>query len=139
MIQSERKMNERIKKSLTLINTAKEMAKVKDYQGALRAYAEAFYLRSVDEGFFDIEYAIFYRYQFKTYLAGKRNFTLSLPEGDMIADLIRSTYEDMRLSMASSPFNITSEGTMSRLKEVHIDFPCQDETDFEDEIKSVSL
>lgn len=132
-------MNARIMKSLTLIAKARSLALEKDLKGAVKAYAEAFYLRSVDEGFFDIEYAAFYRYQFRTYLAGKRNLTISLPEGDMIADLIRSTYESMRISMEASPFNISEEGSWNLLKEVHIDFPCHFETESSSKKKTVSF
>lgn len=118
-------MKERIEKSLTLIRKARELAKAHDYRQAARSFADAFYLRSVDEGFFDLEYATFYRYQFAVYLSGKRVMNVSLAEGDMIADLIRATYEDMREAMLNSPFNLDEMGEWNLLKEVRIDFPRQ--------------
>lgn len=118
-------MNERLEKSLTLIKEARKLARERNLRQAARTFADAFYLRSVDEGFFDLEYATFYRYQFAVYLSGKRFMDVSLSEGDMIADLIRSVYEEMREAMLESPFNLDEMGEWNLLKEVRIDFPRQ--------------
>lgn len=116
-------MDERIKESLTLFDEAKKYVGEGDVNHALIAYIKTFWLRNVAEGFFDIEFASFFRYQFATYLKGKKQVRLSLPEGDMIADLIKTVYEDMRISMSESPFNLNPENEWTVLKQVKIDFP----------------
>ena len=40
------------------------------------------------------EFRAFFRYQLATYLSLKKNYTLALPEGDMVSDLILDTYEE---------------------------------------------
>lgn len=118
-------MTERKQKSMEIIRRAREAVMNHDIASAVRLYCEGFYLRNVVEDIINIEFASFYRYQFSVYLSGKKRITLSLAEGDMIFDLISSVFEEMKISMEESPFNISAEGQWNLLKEVHIDFPCQ--------------
>ena len=76
-----------------------------------------------------LEFVSFYRYQMARYLRSKPVFTLSLPEGDMISDLIRDAYDSFLSALESSPFNVTGEGRENLLESVRICFPWQSDPD----------
>ena len=52
---------------------------------------------------------------------------MSLPEGDMISDLIKSTYLDLIDEIENSMFQITEEGRYAILKNARITFPGQND------------
>ena len=86
----------------------------------------------------DLDFILFFRSQLVKYLRQKRSLFLSLAEGDMISDLIYSTYEDFLSSLRSNPFVKTAKGRFRLLMSVKIVFPIQNDTCFEPESKIVS-
>ena len=73
------------------------------------------------------EFRAFFRYQLATYLSMKKNYTLALPEGDMVSDLILDTYEEFEEDLSSSQIPISNEGRVNMLLEIRIQFPCQND------------
>ncbi|MBO8437245.1 MAG: hypothetical protein IAA97_09775 [Spirochaetes bacterium] len=114
--------------SLVLYKDGNRKAKLLDYNEAFEDYVAAFLhrIKGVD---LTIEFVSFYRYQLWRYLRAKPVFTLSLPEGDMISDLIKDSYDSFLSDMEASPFNITGEGRANLLESVKIVFPWQDDPD----------
>lgn len=114
--------------SLVLYREGNKKAMLRSYASAFEDYAEAFLSRlgNVD---LTAEFVMFYRYQLLSYLKSKPVFTLSLPEGDMISDLIKDAYDDFLDAVDRSPFNITGEGRANLLESVRIIFPWHNDTD----------
>lgn len=79
-----------------------------------------------------LDFLLFYRSQLIKYLKEKKSFFLSLPEGDMISDLIYSAYEDFLSSCRNNPFIKTDRGRFRLLMSVKIIFPVQNDTAFQD-------
>lgn len=104
---------------------AKDAIYLNDKKRAIELFSNAFYLRSTSEDELDIEYHDFFIYQFSTYLVGKKRIKVSLPEGDMVADLIRVAYNEFQEQILDSPFNIVEENLWNLLTSVKIDFPFQ--------------
>lgn len=75
------------------------------------------------------EFKAFFRYQLATYLGMKNNYSLALPEGDMISDLILDTYEEFEEEVESSDLPISKEGRINLLLKIRIQFPWQSDTD----------
>ena len=73
------------------------------------------------------EFRAFFRYQLATYLSLKKNYTLALPEGDMVSDLILDTYEEFEEDVSSSQIPLSNEGRVNMLLEIKIQFPCQND------------
>lgn len=73
------------------------------------------------------EFRAFFRYQLATYLSMKKNYTLALPEGDMVSDLILDTYEEFEEDLSSSQIPLSNEGRVNMLLEIRIQFPCQND------------
>ena len=119
--------------SLVLYKEGNRKAKELSYADAFEDYVNAFLPRlSMCE--YTLEFVSFYRYQLSRYLLSKPVFTLSLPEGDMISDLIKDSYESFLSALESSPFNITGEGKRNLLESVRIAFPWQNDTEEEEDI-----
>ena len=114
--------------SLVLYKEGNRKARLLRYQDAFEDYVEVF-LPRIKGVEFTIEFVSFYRYQLWRYLKAKPVFTLSLPEGDMISDLIKDSYDSFLFDMEASPFNITGEGRLNLLESVKIVFPWQDDPD----------
>ena len=114
--------------SLVLYKEGNRKARLLRYQDAFEDYVEVF-LPRIKGVEFTIEFVSFYRYQLWRYLEAKPVFTLSLPEGDMISDLIKDSYDSFLFDMEASPFNITGEGRLNLLESVKIVFPWQDAPD----------
>ena len=74
------------------------------------------------------EFRAFFRYQLATYLSMKKSYTLALPEGDMVSDLILDTYEEFEEDVSSSDIPISNEGRVNMLLEIKIHFPCQNDS-----------
>ncbi len=69
------------------------------------------------------EFTFFFRYQLSLYLEEKKNFFLSLPEGDMISSLIETVYDDTVLAIENSDIPVSSDGRINILENVEIVFP----------------
>lgn len=108
-------------------------ARMNDRAAAFESYVSAF-LSRLGGVELTLEFVTFYRYQLLSYLKAKPVFILSLPEGDMISDLIKDSYESFLSALESSPFNITGEGKRNLLESVRIAFPWQNDTDEEEDI-----
>ena len=119
--------------SIVLYKQGGRKARMLCYEDAFEDYVDAFLprIRGVEP---TLEFVSFYRYQLAQYLRAKPVFTLSLPEGDMISDLIKDSYESFLSALESSPFNITGEGKRNLLESVRIAFPWQNDTDEEEDI-----
>lgn len=85
-----------------------------------------------------LEFLSFYRYQLATYLSRKSTYTLALPEGDMVSDLIGMTYDEVVDEMDHSDIPISNVGRINILESVKIVFPCQNDTDLRKRAKSVA-
>ena len=64
----------------------------------------------------------FYRIQMTSYLIAKRNLEVSAPEGDMVHDLIRDCWADVKDYMENSKFGPISN-VDQWFKTIRIDFP----------------
>lgn len=122
-------MNERIKMSLSYIESAKNHLLADDKEKALKAYTDAFYLRCTNRQFIDIQFHVFFQYQFSKYLTNKKTLRVSLPEGDMVADLIKGAYDTFLDEIENSPFNIAQTDTLKLLKSIKLVFPVQIDTE----------
>ena len=114
--------------SIAYIRKGNLEAKAKNYREAFEDYAASLLSRlsGID---MTLEFVAFYRYQLLSYLKAKPVFTLSLPEGDMISDLIADAYRSFLEAVDSSPFNISGEGRKNLLESVKIVFPWQNDTE----------
>ena len=92
--------------SLVLYKDGNRKARLLSYEEAYEEYVDAF-LSRLTGCELTLEFVSFYRYQMARYLRSKPVFTLSLPEGDMISDLIRDAYDSFLSALESSPFNVT--------------------------------
>ena len=114
--------------SIVLYKQGSRKARMLCYEDAFEDYVDAFLPRisGVEP---TLEFVSFYRYQLAQYLRAKPVFTLSLPEGDMISDLIADAYKSFLDAVDSSPFNITGEGRKNLLESVKIVFPWHNDTE----------
>ena len=103
-------------------------ARRNEKRAAFESYVNAF-LSRLDGIELTLEFVSFYRYQLLSYLKAKPVFILSLPEGDMISDLIKDSYELFLSALEASPFNVTGEGRKHLLESVSIVFPWQNDTE----------
>ena len=114
--------------SIVLYKEGNRKARLLSYGEAFEDYVNAF-LPRLHLSCYTLEFVSFYRYQLATYLRSKPVFTLSLPEGDMISDLIKDAYDTFVEAADSSPFNITGEGRINLLESVKIIFPYQNDSE----------
>ena len=94
---------------------------MKNMRNALLTLCDCFLVRARDNDE-DPLWKRFYSIQMTSYLVSKRNLDVSAPEGDMVHDLIRDTWQELKKSMQTSQF-----GTISNVdqwfKTIRIDFP----------------
>lgn len=90
---------------------------------------EAFYSRLTYKEKSNNEFYSFYHLQFLKYCLLKNNSIVSKPEGDMISDLILSSYLEAKAYFDEEKIKITQEGRENILMGLEITFPCQNETD----------
>ncbi len=72
------------------------------------------------------EFTAFYRYQMATYLTEKKNYLLSLCEGDMVSSLIGMVYDETVDAIEHSDIPVSDSGRMNILESVEIVFPVMD-------------
>lgn len=90
-------------------------------RSALYALCDSFLMRSGDSDD-DPRWVRFYEIQMSMYLLGKKNLEVSPPEGDMVHDLIRDVWEDVRSYMDSTPFG-PIENQDQWFRTIRVDFP----------------
>ncbi len=110
-----KKFNERVGR---ISDVVKRMERVRD---ALEVLCQCFLVRANDNDE-DPMWHRFYRVQMCSYLITKRNLSVTPPEGDMVHDLIRDTWTDVREYMENSQFGPISN-VDQWFKTIHIDFP----------------
>ncbi len=115
-------MNMRQINSLIYLKKGRQAALADEIETCVSSYVKGFYLRCTEEDFFDIEFSSFFYYQFRIFLLSRGSFELSLSEGDEVCRLIRKTYDEMRLCLDYSPFNVAGAGEWNLLRQVEIDF-----------------
>ena len=108
--------------SLIYLKKARQAAQEGDLESCISCYVKGFYLRCTCSGFFDIEFSSFFDYQFRVYLTGRRDFSIPLCEGDEVCDLIKDTFQQMKISLEESPFAVHADGEWNLLKGLRIDF-----------------
>ena len=94
--------------SIVLYKEGNKKARCFSFEEAFENYVNAFLPRLHCQSY-TLEFVSFYRYQLAVYLKSKPVFTLSLPEGDMISDLIKDAYDSFIEAVDASPFNITGD------------------------------
>ena len=109
------------------IEKARGFVRIGDRKNAITEYCEAFLLR-LDPFLSDCDFIMFYRDQMEKYFAVKTNLYISLPEGDMVTDLIRMTYDDFMAEWEESPFRKSEKGRARLLSNIKIVFPVQNDT-----------
>lgn len=75
------------------------------------------------------EFLSFYRLQMASYLVLKKSVLLSIPEGDMVSDLIETVYDETVKAIEKSEIPVSPDGRMNILESVEIVFPCQKDTE----------
>ncbi|MBR2281741.1 MAG: hypothetical protein IJ863_03855 [Spirochaetales bacterium] len=88
---------------------------------AIETLCECFLVRANDTDE-DPLWQRFYRIQMCSYLIAKRNLSVTPPEGDMVHDLIRDTWTDVKDYMENSKFGPVSN-VEKWFRTIHIDFP----------------
>ena len=88
---------------------------------ALSMLCDCFLARAHDEDE-DPLWKKFYRIQMSSYLVSKRNLEVSAPEGDMVHDLIRDSWAEVKDYMQNSKFGPVSN-VDQWFKTIRIDFP----------------
>ncbi len=95
--------------------------RMKGMRCALDTLCECFLVRANDDDR-DPLWQRFYRIQMCSYLISKKDLSVTPPEGDMVHDLIRDTWLDVRDYMENSMFGPVSN-VEQWFKTIHIDFP----------------
>ena len=124
-------------KSSSAIEKARLFVREGDRKNAITEYCEVFLTR-LDPLLSDIDFILFYRRQMENYFNIKKNLFISLPEGDMVTDLIRMTYDDFMQDWSESPFKKSKKGRERLLSSIKIIFPVQNDTLLDDERVAVS-
>ena len=88
---------------------------------ALFALCDSFLVRAGDDDN-DPMWIKFYEIQMSIYLLGKKNLEVTPPEGDMVHDLIKDVWTDVKAYMEKSPFG-PIENVDQWFKTIQIDFP----------------
>ena len=100
----------------------KEVIKhMKNMRDALLTLCDCFLARAHDNDE-DPLWKRFYSIQMSSYLISKRNMEVSAPEGDMVHDLIRDTWQNLKDDIENSQFGPISN-VDQWFKTVRIDFP----------------
>ena len=94
---------------------------MKNMRNALLTLCDCFLVRAKDKDD-DPLWKRFYNIQMTSYLVSKRNLDVSAPEGDMVHDLIRDTWQSVKTSMQTSQFGPISN-VDQWFKTIRIDFP----------------
>ena len=94
---------------------------MKNMRNALLTLCDCFLVRAKDNDD-DPLWKRFYNIQMTSYLVSKRNLDVSAPEGDMVHDLIRDTWQSVKTSMQTSQFGPISN-VDQWFKTIRIDFP----------------
>ncbi len=126
-----------LKRSIFFYDRANRMSREGRLEEAVDDYCCAF-LDRIDDLACSIEFILFYKLQLSRYFSNKKKCFLSLPEGDMVSDLIKESYDEFVSDMESSPFNVTSSGRKRLLENVKIVFPVQNDTEEIEEPRKVS-
>ena len=106
--------------------SARDALRKGNLEKAFDEYVSAFLSRISDE--ITNELLAFFRYQFSVYLAGKGNMTVSLPEGDMITDLIMDTYHEYCKGFDTSEIAVSDQGRCNIISSCDIVFPGKNDT-----------
>lgn len=112
------------KRRLNMYRDAVEAVKAHRFKDAFELYCSLFLPLTHKT----TEFRCFYRYQLATYLTEKKNYSLSLPEGDMVSDLIEMVYDETICAVENSDIPISDDGRINILESIEITFPCQKET-----------
>lgn len=102
---------------------AESFAKKGNLPDALKCYCDTFLVRA-SEPDLSQDWLTFYNVQFTSYLLGKRRLGVMLPEGDMIYQLIRDTWLDVKVELSCSPISLV-RNLFEWSKTVEIDFPFE--------------
>ena len=123
-------MQELIAVTRNIYTKAVKEARLRHIPQAFSLYVDAFLPRLGSVYASEKEFKCFYRWQLASYLLGKKNYEVALPEGDMVSDLILDAYCDFLSEVGSSRFNITRDGRINLLSSIKIVFPfCNDSID----------
>lgn len=115
---------ELLEMSLHYYDMASEKAKEGSKREAAKLYARTFFIRCA-ENLQDVSFLDFFAHQFFRYLQCKKQLIMSLPEGDMVSDLIKETYLNLISDVEDSIFNITADGFKNICNNFEICFPSQ--------------
>lgn len=116
-----------IKRSLIYYKRANDMSREGRFEEAIDCYCDAF-LNRLDSLCDSLEFLLFYKLQIVRYFSVKKRCFLSLPEGDMVSDLIKSSYDEIVDDLDASPFSVTPKGRERILENAKIVFPVQNDS-----------
>ena len=71
-----------------------------------------------------LEFVLYFRYQFARYLSLKNNHYISFPEGDMVSDMIRDSYNEVCMELESGDLEYTEDERVFILSRSGPDFLC---------------
>ncbi len=93
--------------------------------GAIRCFADAFMLRDLSSELVKAQqWRLFHDTQMAVYILGKRNRIIStLAEGDMVHDLIKRRWYELRSEMERSEIPFAGTDLSAWFRTVRIDFP----------------
>lgn len=101
------------------------LSRLGDVGGAIRCFNDAFILRDIsDETRASHQWRDFHDVQMAIYILGKKQKTLvSIAEGDMIHDLIKHRWNQLRLEIEGSEIPFAGKDMRAWFRTVRIDFP----------------
>lgn len=103
------------------------LSRMGEIGGAIRCFNDAFIMRDRSEHLAESNlWRQFHDVQMAIYILGKRNKSIaSLAEGDMVHDLIKHRWVQLRLEMQRSEIPFAGKDLRSWFETVRIDFPWE--------------
>ncbi|MFA7190533.1 MAG: hypothetical protein WC117_10675 [Sphaerochaetaceae bacterium] len=114
---------EKVRLDRFFYDLAHDFSRQGDLSDALNCFCDAFLVRSGDHDTSQ-DWLTFYNVQFTMYMLGKRRFDIQIPEGDMVFQLIRDRWVDLKKELGKSRLGLV-RNLFEWSKTVEIDFPFE--------------
>ncbi|MDD3164222.1 MAG: hypothetical protein PHH94_09235 [Sphaerochaetaceae bacterium] len=119
---------EKVRLDRFFYDLAHDFSRQGDLSDALNCFCDAFLVRSTLNDSSQ-DWLTFYNVQFSMYMLGKRRFDVQIPEGDMVFQLIRERWVEIKTELGKSRLGLV-RNLFEWSRTVEIDFPF--ELDFSD-------